>query len=1142
MSSSGGARRACVRGLGMAVTTTLSVLAGGALAAAGLAFAQAGAPAAPGFGTPSPEAKQKEIVERKVQATPLQKKEGPTAADKAKAEFAGKRRPGVNKFDDPMERNRAQLEVKQKQIEERRQLLLGKLKSIYDRVMGQGGDPTKEADLLHRMAEYEWDSAKYYYFQKRFAYEQAMEDHLAGKGAKPDEPKPDYGKAMDHYRKILRDHPKYSRIDQVIYFLGDGLRLIGKDGDAAPYFQKLVKGHENSKFVPDALLGLAEYFFKSDLLFAARDTYKKIIDRFPQARSFNYALYKLGWTYYNLGGMEPANFRNAIDTFKIAIGGLDGMKNAEKSTIEFRDQALKDLVIAFAAVPTGTQECRDFFTQRGGEKLAVEMLDRLAKFYLANDKDEDAIGIFRWFMEREPNSPKVVEWQETILDSIKKVGKPERVEGEMLAIVERFSPAAGWTKANEANKELTAKARTLAEGSLEYLSSHNHQEAQRLRKDALYGKAAQFYKKFVDTFPDSPKAYRMRFFLGEITFLKLDKPEEAAEYYLQVVRAGPDAGMKFPPENKLENFMVDAAYGRISCYHKLMKADRSRTKTGGGFDYQKVSKGEKRVVPEKKQIPKWEGMFVEASDEYVKLVQKPEDTVPVMYNAAEIFFYNHHYEDAVKRYAYIVDNFPQHQYSLYAANNILEAYNRVGDWKNIEIWAKRLRDNPQFKARSKKELNKFVALAIFNRANELRQSKDHQAAAGELIRLQAELPKSEMSDEALFSAASLYSEGKKHDLAIQSFRRMLTAYPKSKKTKEATFLVGAIYDSLADFPNAAEFFEKRAGFKDARGEQARNSLYNAALIRHALGEQEKAIELYWKFIKRFPKREEVPAMYFRIAELHEKRGEHNKALAVYRAFRTKFKKSHLAVKATLRVALLLRKVDKASLSDREIAAVIKTGKAALEAADAKKKLDLQSWVAHARYLQAMEAFDEYKAIKLELPQKRMVRLIKEKAETLKKVTDSFEEVLTYKNGDRSVCAVLRIGETYLEFSRALMEAPIPKGLTPDEEQVYKIKLQERALPIEEKAHAAYAQALKVGAENNVFNRCLQQAGEALARAKPEEFPAVKEDTVRPSHAVDSLQPAPVVLDLKPPTAPAVAPSVKTSQSAAPAPGAAHASK
>lgn len=1088
------------------------------LGAAGVGAALAGAVAlaqepAPIAGSPSPAAKQKEIVERKVEAVKLQKKDGPTASEKAKKEFAGKQRPGLNKFDDPMERNRAAIDAKQKDIEDRRILLLGKVKDIYDRVVGQGGDPKKEADLLHRMAEYQWDSARYHYFQSRYAYEQAMEAHLAGKGEKPEEPKPDYSKAMDLYRKLLRDHPGYSRIDEVIYYLGDGLRLVGKDGDAAPYFQKLVKNHENSKFVADALLGLAEYFFKSDLLFAARDTYKKIIDRFPQARSFNYALYKLGWTYYNLGGMEPVNFRNAIDTFKQVIGGLDSMKAAEKSAIEFREQALKDLVIAFAAVPTGTQECREYFTARGGQPLAVEMLDRLAKFYLANDKDEEAIAIFRWFIELEPTSKKVPEWVETILDSVKKIGKPDRIEKELLGVVEKFEPKSAWTAANVADVPLVTKARALAEGSLEFLASNNHQEAQRLRKEAVYKKAAVFYKLFVDTFPDSPKSYRSRFFLAEITFLKLDKAEEAAGYYHEIVKAGAEAGMRFPPDNKLENFLADAAYGRISCFNKLMQADRNRTKTGGAFSYSKVSKGKKPVI-QKREVPKWESKFVESSDEYVKLVQKPEEAVPVMYNAAEIFFYNNHYEDAVKRYAYIVENFAEHQYSLYAANNILESYNRLADWKQIEVWAKRLRDNPKFTARPRKELDKFIALAIFNRANELRGSKDHAGAAQELLRLQAELPKSEMSDEALFSAASLYSEGKKHDLAIETFKKLLKFYPKSKNARQATFLVGAMYDNLADFANAADYFEKRSAFKDTASKESKNALFNAALIRHALGSIERALELYDRYMKRYPKSPDTSQLLRRIAEIYEQRKDWTKALATHRKFANAYKKSVWSVNARLRAGLMLHKLDKSNLAEKEIAAVLKLGKTFLDEASAKDKPQLQAWMAHARYLQGEELFSEYKAIKLRLPQKVMVRLIKEKAEKLKEVTEAFEEILQFKNADRSACALYRIGSTYKEFSESLMEAPIPKGLTPDEEQVYKIQLQEKALPVEEKAYAAFARNLQLAAENNVFNRCVQQSGEALARAKPEEFPAIKEDLVKPGQAADSLSPTPVVLELK----------------------------
>jgi TolA-binding protein len=1096
----------------------------------------AAAQPAPGgmLGSPSPEAKQKAIVERKVQATPIQKKEGPTAAEKAKKEFAGKRRPSVNKFDDPMDRNRALIEAKQKQIEERRQLLLGKLKNIYDRVLGQGGDPAKEADLLHRMAELRWGSAKYHYFQKRFAYEQAMEDYLAQKRSdKPDEPKPDYTKALEIYRKILRDHPNYARIDEVIFYLGDGLRLVGKDGDAAPYFQKIRNHHKTSKFMADSLLGLAEYFFKSDLLFAARDTYKEIVEKYPQTRSYNYALYKLGWTYYNLGGMEPASFRNAIDTFKAVIGGLDAMKAPEKATIEFREQALKDLVIAFAAVKDGAKECRDYFTQRGGDKLAVQMLDRLAKFYLAHDKDEEAIAIFRWFIEREPQSPQVLEWSETILESIKKIGKPERIESEMLAIVEKFGPKGQWAAANASNADLSKKARAFAESSLEYLASHNHQEAQRLRQDALYKKAATFYKMFIEAFPDSPKAYRSRFYLAEITYLKLDKPDEAATYYHDVVKVGPG------------EFLVDAAYGRISCYHKLMKADRARTQTGGAFDYAKIGKGRKGAI-EKRPIPKWEQLFVEASDAYVKIVQKPDDTVPVMYNAAEIYFYNHHYDDAVKRYAYIVDNFPQHPFALFAANNILESYNRLSDWKQIELWARRLRDNPKFKARSKKELNKFIALSIFNRANEMKDANDNQGAAGELLRLQAELPKSELSDEALFSAASLYSRGKKHDLAIETFKKLLAAYPKSPKAKETTFLIGAIYDSLADFPSAAEYFELRTKFKDKKSDEAKNALYNAALIRHALGETTRAIELYETYIKRFPKAEETRGLYWRIADIYEQAGEWTKAIAVYRRFRQRFKNSAKAVNATLRIGLALRRLKKTRQADKEIAAAAKMGKRFLETADAKTKPLVAAWVAHATYLEAVDEYNEYLALKIRLPTnmkpRRAANVMKKdmekKAEGLKRVTDAFEAILGYKNANRSTCAMWRIGLTYQEFSKSLMEAPVPKGLTPDEEQVYKIKLQERALPIEEKAFAAFAQALKLGSEQNVFNTCVQKAGEALATARPEEFPSVKEDSVRPSHSVESWQPTPVVVDLKP--APAAA--KPTANSATQAGGNAHAKR
>jgi TolA-binding protein len=1081
------------------------------------------------FSAPSPVAKQREIVERKVKAVDLQKKKGPTAAEKAKAEFAGKQRPAVTQFDDPMERNRALIEAKQKLIEDRRQQLLLRLQSIYERTQAQGGNPTKEAELLHRMAELQWESARHQYFLKRFDFEQEMEKHLAGQlKEKPAEPKPDYTRAMELYRKILREHPAYTRIDEVIYFLGDGLKLVGRDGDAAPYFQKLVKNHPGSKYVSDALLGLAEYFFKSDLLFAARDTYKKVVEQFPNSRVYNYALYKLAWTYYNLGGMEPASFRTSIDTFKQVVESMDREGSSEKSKIEFREQALKDLIIGFAAVKTGTQEAREYYHKRGGQPLAVAMLDRLAKFFLATDKDEEAIAIYRWFMELEPNGPKVPEWEETILDSLKKIAKQDRLEKEMESLVTLFGPKGTWVAANQSNQELVRKAQDMAENALEYLASHYHQEAQRLREGKLYEKAARYYKLFVDTFPESKKAYRARFYLAEITFLKMDQPEQAATYYADVVKAGEG------------EFLADAAYGRIACFSKLMQADRRRTQIGGAFKYVKLGGAEKKVFL-KEPVPIWEQKFVEASDEYVRVVKKPEDAVAIMYNAAEIFFYNNHYDDAVKRYAYIVENHPTDKYALHAANNILESYNRLANWKEIEIWAKRLRANEKFSARPKRELEKFIALAIFNQANDLRAAKDHDKAASELIRLQGEFPGSELSDEALFSAASLYSEAKKHDQAIQVFQRLLQTYPRSTKAAQAAFTIGAIHEGLADFNQAAGYFERRAEMKDRKSEEARNGLFNAAFLRQAMGDLDRALSLYRTFIQRFPKHSDTQQLYFRSAAIEEKRGQWEKALGLYRKFRTSHPKSFWGVNAYLRGAMAQEKLGKRRLAAKDLDEAVRKGRHVLSDVGPGDKLILQAWIAHARFLQGEALFAEYKAYKFTSPQRRaMEKRLTEKGKMLKKVTDVYEDVLNFKSGERSACALWKIGQTYQEFSQSLMEAPIPKGLTPDEEQVYKIKLQERALPVEEKAFEAYARNLKLAAENNVFNECVQQSGEALARAKPEDFPVVKEDTVRSDHPTEALQAWPPVLEVKPPAAQApAAPSPTATQAAG---GEPHASK
>jgi hypothetical protein len=77
----------------------------------------------------------------------------------------------------------------------------------------------KKADLLFRIAEKEWDEAKYRYFLQRKDYDKRYETFLSGTLKKrPEEPVADYSKALIEYKQLLKEFPNYKRIDEVMFF------------------------------------------------------------------------------------------------------------------------------------------------------------------------------------------------------------------------------------------------------------------------------------------------------------------------------------------------------------------------------------------------------------------------------------------------------------------------------------------------------------------------------------------------------------------------------------------------------------------------------------------------------------------------------------------------------------------------------------------------------------------------------------------------------------------------------------------------------------------------------------------------------------------------------------------------------------
>src|SRR5699024_4567417 len=170
-----------------------------------------------------------------------------------------------------------------------------------------------------------------------------------------------------------------------------GLIEAGKGAQAVSYLQRLVKNYPNSKFLPDANLALAEFFFEQELLGAARDKYQAVL-KFKDNPNYDFAMYKLGWVFYNQG-----EYRKAVNTFKNVV-------ERTGTKLGFQKQAINDLVLAYAEIDDGWMELRDYLLKIRDKELTYSYLGKMARLYEGQGKSGKAIAIYEYFIQERPNA------------------------------------------------------------------------------------------------------------------------------------------------------------------------------------------------------------------------------------------------------------------------------------------------------------------------------------------------------------------------------------------------------------------------------------------------------------------------------------------------------------------------------------------------------------------------------------------------------------------------------------------------------------------------------------------------------------------------------------------------------------------
>ena len=661
-----------------------------------------------------------------------------------------------------------------------------------------------------------------------------------------------------------------------------------------------------------------------------------------------------------------------------------------------------------------------------------------------------------------------------MVESYQALGRADRANAEMRRLATDYGPRSEWAKANRDRPKLVAEARAAAEGFILAQAKQLHARAQRNEKEsrvvdkALYAQAAEAYGFFLDQFGEAAGAAEVRYLRGDILYFKLADFRGAGHEYLAVGRARPVG-----PHHK------DALLNAMNAFEKL----RQPAGEGPGRRKREVSDDDRR--------------FAEAADLYATLFPNDKDIVTVIYKNGQFFYDHGDYDEAVKRFGLIIEQHPDSPTAAAAGDRLLECLGEAKDYANIEHWSRRLKKTKAFAARREQDrLDGLIAGALLKQG-EAHAARDEFARAAEMFRRVAqEFPEHPSAAQALNNAGAAAERAGHPAEAVASYRALADRFPKSTAAPAALLTAARIEESIAAYARAATLYEQLAR-RYPQSADAALALRQAGLLRQTLGQYDRAASHYGEYEQRFRGRPETRLVAFQKGLVLLERKDWKLAAAAFGDYARTYNRDPSVVEALVRKAEAHMRLGDDAAAKEALARALAQHRALRKGGEAAE------FAAQARYLQGELIFREYERVKIAGRPRQLRRALEEKAQLLEQARTVYLDVLGFRAPEWATSALLRIGQAYEGFAKAMRKADVPRDLSPEERRLYREELEKAVIVIEDKAldayRSGYAKALEIG----VYNRHTRALRLALAELDQGEFP--RDVELRPGLRPDELR-------------------------------------
>ncbi len=1048
---------------------------------------------------------RRQIKSLKLQLRILKRREGQLTEGVAQADVQAIR-----------ERYRARL----REIDQRKSAARRRAISQFEQILAQSPESGLAPDILFRLANLYFEEAHSSYLDAWDRYEYEAEQ-LVSQGATdvvPEEPRHDYSRSVELLDSILRHHAGYARRDEVMYLMAYCLQEQSDDDRALLVYDRMIKETPDSAKAPEAYVRMAEIYFDRDQYERAIERYQQLL-RFRESKFYDKALYKLGWSYYKLDDYENAvkYFTEVLNFYKHR-----SVTRRRGKSDDLLQESVDYIAISFTEGEglDGGKAAVSFMKSLGDEEIGRQILLKVGEVYDERTDYEPARGAYGAYLQ---NFPLALDVPEVLSKLAQTYEKEQRFDDAMEVydrIAKTLGPGSEWSQVNGARKRESERAAKLVQTSIMARATFHHEKAQNTtgaESQAHYLKAIESYELYIANYPDAKGAYETAFNLGE-SYMEVERYNAAAAQYEFVIERKQD-----------KELWTTALFNNTKAFELQLEKEGGLPNKDALVEPEKATVGDSEKPKGVSIAPTKMGAtaqnWITALETHVVNLPDSDKSPAMLYKVGEIYYLHGDFPMSDRYFEQVLQKYPQHEVAQLASYYFIESSKQAGDYVKLQD---KLKVVPDASGITQEQKHIIAAGAQFKIAEQKMKEATAATPADRAKVLEAiteyekgiqENPGAESAGIALHNVAVAHEQYLTDLLsANEAYLRLAANYPKNPHAKDGLLSAAFNYQIMVEFDAAIEAYGKFAQTWPDDRKNAGDALFNAAALEEESGRYMAAISSYQTYLSSYATETDAGEVSFTIARLYEKMGDSMSAEQAYEEQGQRDIDAARLTEAYFRWGKLLEsRGDVGSAEKRFLQSVAVFIKAREAGGD--DAVD-SAFAAESQFRVAQMHYDEYKNIVFTGNIRRDTELLKAKAEAFKVLKVNYEEVVTYGNYKWATAALHMLGMINQDFSDALLNAPAPEDLPPEQQDEYIFKLEEIAFPIKNRALEAFKQNVNKGINERQVNEWIVKSYEELKVLEPQTAEPKFEMVIDVDSPAFTLAP----VDLKLPTVPTAAPA------------------